>query len=162
MLTVGTLGAMSTIRRLGLVILGFYGGLLAAAALVKRALPSRGDAESDEVRLIAIFGGAELESRAQAFRGGSMLAWFGGIAVDLRQATLAPDAQLTVGALFGGVDVKVPPGWRVVSTARALAGGVSDDVPEPDDPAAPTLTVESTAVFGGVSVRASTADGDER
>lgn len=145
---------MRLIRRLGLVALGFYGGLLAAAALVKRALPSRGDAESDEVRLVAILGGGELESRAHAFRGGSMLAWFGGIAVDLREATLAPEAQLTVGALFGGVDIKIPAGWRVLSTGRALFGGVSDDVAEPDDPAAPTLTVESTAVFGGISIRA--------
>jgi Cell wall-active antibiotics response 4TMS YvqF len=145
-------------RRLGVFLLGLYGGMLAAAALAKRALPSRGDSESDEVALVAIFGGVELESRAQAFRGGSLLAWFGGVAVDLRQAKLAPEARLTVGALFGGVDVKVPTGWRVVSTARAFAGGVSDDVPEPDDPAAPTLTVESTTAFGGISIRAVAAD----
>jgi hypothetical protein len=141
-------------RRLGPFLLGFYGGMLAAAALVKRALPSRGDADSDEVALTAVFGGIELESHAHAFRGGSMLAWFGGVSADLRQANLAPDARLTIGVLFGGVDVKVPAGWRVVSTARAFAGGVSDDVPEPDDPAAPMLTVESTTAFGGVSIRA--------
>jgi membrane-associated protease RseP (regulator of RpoE activity) len=149
---------MRLFGRLGLLGLGFYAGLLAAAALVKRVLPSRGGAESDEVALTAIMGGLELKSRAQAFRGGTLLAWFGGIAVDLREASLAPNAELTVGALFGGVDVKLPPGWRVVSTARALAGGVSDDVPEPDDPAAPTLTIQSTAAFGGVSIRVVAAD----
>lgn len=139
--------------------LGAWAGVAAAAALAKRALPSRGDAESDEVALVAIFDGIELKSRAQAFRGGSMLAWFGGVAVDLTEAKLAPDARLTIGALFGGVDVKVPPEWRVVSTGRAFAGGVSDDVPEPQDPEAPTLTVESTTAFGGISVRALAADG---
>lgn len=139
--------------------LGAWAGVAAAAALAKRALPSRGDAESDEVALVAIFDGIELKSRAQAFRGGSMLAWFGGVAVDLTEAKLAPDARLTIGALFGGVDVKVPPEWHVVSTGRAFAGGVSDDVPEPQDPEAPTLTVESTTAFGGISVRALAADG---
>lgn len=139
--------------------LGAWAGVAAAAALAKRALPSRGDAESDEVALVAIFDGIDLKSRAQAFRGGSMLAWFGGVAVDLTEAKLAPDARLTIGALFGGVDVKVPPEWRVVSTGRAFAGGVSDDVPEPQDPEAPTLTVESTTAFGGISVRALAADG---
>jgi len=41
--------------------LGFWTGLLGAAALMKRVLPSRGDAESDEVALVAIFDGIELE-----------------------------------------------------------------------------------------------------
>jgi hypothetical protein len=145
---------MRALRSLGLVVVGFYAGLVAAAALVKRALPSHGDAESDDVRLAAILGGVELQSRAQAFRGGSMLAWFGGIAVDLREAKLAADARLTVTAIFGGVDVKVPAGWRVESRARSLAGGVSVDVLAPEDPTAPTLTIDGGTVFGGVSIRA--------
>jgi hypothetical protein len=152
---------MRLLRTLLLLKLGFWAGVMASAALVKRVLPSRGDEESDEVALTAIFGGVELTSRAQAFRGGSMLAWFGGVAVDLRQAQLAPQAELTIGALFGGVDVKAPAGWKIESTARAFFGGVSDDVPEPDDAQAPTLTVKSTAAFGGVSVRVAAADGPE-
>jgi hypothetical protein len=138
--------------------LGAWVGTATSAALAKRAMPSRGDEESDEVALTAIFDGVNLKSRAQAFRGGSMFAWFGGVAVDLTEAKLAPDARLTIGALFGGVDVKVPPGWRIVSTGRAIAGGVADNVAVPEDPEAPTLVVESTAAFGGVSIRAATAD----
>jgi hypothetical protein len=147
--------AMRLVGRFALVLLGLYAGMVAAAALVKRVLPSRGDAESDEVALVAIMGGVELESHARAFRGGSMIAWFGGIEADLRGAELAPNARLTIGALLGGVDVKVPPTWRIESTGRAFAGGVSDDVPVPDDLDAPKLVVESTAVLGGVSIRAS-------
>jgi len=153
--------AMRLLKALGLLFVGFYAGLLAAAALVKRALPSRGDAESDEVALVAIFGGIEFASRAQAFRGGSMLAWYGGVAVDLREATLAPDAKLVASALFGGVAIKVPPGWRIDYTARGLAGGVAVDAPEPDDPDAPTLVVDATAGFGGVAIKAETADAGE-
>jgi hypothetical protein len=145
---------MRLLRTLLLVKLGFYLGMTAAAAFVKRAVPSRGDAESDEVALVAVQGGIEFESRAQAFRGGSMLAWQGGIEADLRGAQLAPEAHLTVHALMGGVDVRVPAGWRVESRMRALAGGVDVRVPEPDDPAAPTLTLDGLAVFGGVSIRA--------
>ncbi len=59
---------------------------MAAAAVVKHAIPSRGDAESDEVALMAVFDGVELKSRAKAFRGGSMLAWYGGVDADLREA----------------------------------------------------------------------------
>ncbi len=153
--------AMRLLGRLGLVFLGFYGGFMAAAALVKRVLPSRGDEESDEVALVAIFGGVELKSRAQAFRGGSMLAWYGGVAADLREASLGPDAHLTTGALFGGVAVKVPAGWRVEHTARVFSGGVEVDVPEPEDPDAPTLVVEATVAFGGVAIKAQAADAAE-
>jgi Cell wall-active antibiotics response 4TMS YvqF len=143
---------MRLVRTLGVLLLGFYAGIMAAAALVKRSLPSRGDAESDEVALVAIFGGAELKSRAQAFRGGSMLAWFGGVAADLREATLAPGATLNAGALWGGVAIAVPEGWRVEADARAFAGGVDVKVPEPDDPDAPTLTIVARAAFGGVAI----------
>jgi hypothetical protein len=62
------------LRALTLTAIGFWAGMAAAAAAVKRAVPSRGDAESDEVALVAIFGGIELESHAVAFRGGSMFA----------------------------------------------------------------------------------------
>lgn len=151
---------MRWLKRLALVELGFWIGLFAAARFVKRGLPSRGDEDSDEVSLVAVMDGVDLRSRSRAFRGGTMLAWFGGVAVDLREATLAPGAKLTTSALFGGVAVKVPPGWRIEQTARAFAGGVEVDAPAPDDPDAPTLVVEATAGFGGVAIKAEAADAD--
>ena len=75
---------MGFLRAVLLFKLGFWAGMVTSAAIVKRAFPSRGDEDSDELRLVAIQNGIELKSRARAFRGGSMLAWLGGIAVDLR------------------------------------------------------------------------------
>jgi hypothetical protein len=149
---------MRPIRALALIVAGMYIGVVAAAAFLRRALPSRGDAESDEVALVAIYNGIQLKSRAQAFRGGSMLAWYGGIAVDLREATPAPEARLSLSSFFGGIAVRVPPGWRVESSMRAIAGGVEVKVPEPEDPAAPTLTLDGFALFGGIAVGARVAD----
>ena len=71
----------------------------------------------------AVFDGVELRSEAKAFRGGSMLAWYGGIEADLREAQLAPDARLSVTALFGGIALRVPPEWRIEKDIRAVAGG---------------------------------------
>jgi hypothetical protein len=141
---------MRVLRSIGLIALGAVAGLTAAAAFAKRAVPSRGDAESDELALVAVYDGIELQSRASAFRGGSVLAWFGGVAADLRQATLAPGARLTIHALFGGVAVRVPAGWRIDSTARAFAGGVQTRGSEDED--APTLTVDGYALFGGIAI----------
>ena len=113
---------MRLLRTLALLEIGAWAGMATAAAFVKRAVPSRGDEESDELALVAVFDGVDLRSRAKAFRGGSMLAWFGGVAVDLREAELAPDARLSVHTLFGGVAVRVPEGWRVESGMKAIAG----------------------------------------
>jgi hypothetical protein len=145
-------------RALALVSLGALAGVAAAAAVVKRAFPTRGDEESDEVALVAIFDGVELQSRAKAFRGGSVLAWFGGVAVDLREATFAPGARLSVHSLCGGVAIRVPPGWRIESSMHALAGGIDVRASEPQSADAPALTLDGFALFGGIAVGARAAE----
>ena len=149
---------MRLFRSLLLLKLGFLTGMLASAAVMRRAFPSRGDAESDELRLVAIMNGVEIKSRASAFRGGSLFSWLGGIALDLREANLAPDARLEVGSLFGGIAVRVPLGWRVVSDVKALAGGVAIDVPDVEFDDAPTLHLSGYTAFGGIAVGAKRAD----
>jgi hypothetical protein len=145
---------MRRLRSVVIFELGVWAGIAAAAAFVKRAFPSRGDEDSDEVALVAVFDGIELKSRAKAFKGGSMLAWFGGIAVDLRDAELAPDARLSVRTLFGGIAIKTPPGWRLESRVRTVAGGVDARTPAEGDEAAPVLSLDGVALFGGVAVGA--------
>jgi len=141
---------MRPLRAIGLTWVGAFAGLIGAAAVAKRTLPSRGDEESDDVALVAILDGVQLASRATAFRGGSAFAWFGGIDLDLREATLADGARLNLTALFGGVSIRVPPEWRIESKLHVLLGGVDARGSEDDD--APTLVVDGLAVFGGVAV----------
>jgi hypothetical protein len=126
--------------------------MIGAASFAKRALPSRGDELSNDVSLVAVLDGVELESRAEAFAGGSMLAWYGGIDVDLREAKLAPGARLAVNTLFGGIAIRTPPGWRIESSVKALFGGVDVSTSAEDDPEAPVLTLEGLALFGGIAV----------
>ena len=151
---------MRPVRALALSSIGAVAGFAGAAALLKRALPSRGDESSDEVALVAIFDGIDLKSRAAAFKGGSLLAWFGGIAVDLREATLAPGAHLSVHTLCGGIAVRVPAGWRLESTVQTVAGGV-DVRAAAESPDAPTLTLDGFALFGGIAVGARSPTGDD-
>jgi hypothetical protein len=142
---------MRPVRALALVGLGAAIGELASALFVKRALPSRGDEESDELALVAVFNGIDLKSRAQAFRGGSVFTWYGGVSLDLREATLAPGARLRVSAALGGVAIRVPPEWRIESSMTAFAGGVDVRGAEPDS-SGPTLEVDGFALFGGVAI----------
>jgi hypothetical protein len=143
---------MRGVRALLTFKLGFWLGLAAAAAFAKRALPRGANEDSEELSLVAIFDGIELESRATTFRGGSMVAWFGGIDVDLSSTELAPGARLSANTLFGGIAVTTPPGWRVESSAKALMGGVDARTPAADDPDAPVLTLDGLAVIGGIAV----------
>ena len=148
------------IRAVALTTVGAFAGFMAAAAFVKRAVPSRGDEQSDELALVAVFDGIELKSRAAAFRGGSVLAWYGGVALDLREATLAPGAHLSIHTLSGGVAIRVPPSWRLESSLQAFAGGV-DVRPGAEDPDAPTLTIDGRALFGGIAIGARVQGGDD-
>ena len=147
---------MRRLRGFTLFTLGAWVGMIGAAAFVRRAVPSRGDEESGELGLVAVFDGIDLKSRAKTFTGGSMLAWFGGIELDLRDVELAPPARLSLYAVFGGIDIKTPPSWRVESELKAFAGGVDTRTPGHDDPAAPVLTVTGTALFGGIAIGAKT------
>jgi hypothetical protein len=132
--------------------LGVWVGIAISAAFTKRALVSRGDEESNELALVAAFDGVELKSRARAFRGGSLLAWFGGIAIDLRETELAEDARLSVNTFFGGVAIKTPPTWRIEGTVKSLFGGFKAETPARDDADAPVLILDGLALGGGIAV----------
>jgi hypothetical protein len=140
------------VRSLLFLLVGVLAGIAAAGAVLRGWLPSHGDETSDTLELVAIFDGIELKSRATEFRGGTILAWFGGIALDLSEATLAPDARLDVRAAIGGVAIKVPPGWRIEAETSSLIGGIDVGTVQPDEPGAPTLVVRVMTVIGGVSI----------
>lgn len=131
-----------------------FGSLLVGAAVAKQRLPSVGNEESNEVALTAILEPLEFESHATAFKGGTVLTWFGGGDVDLRGVRLDPaGATLTVRTLFGGGRVLVPETWNVDLQVKAVFGGSVDVRPAFDRPPdAPTLAIGGFAVFGGFAV----------
>lgn len=129
------------------VMLG-VGGL--AARLL---LTSRGGPASDEIDLVTVFEGLHLRSHSSAFMGGSTVAVFGGIVLDLRRAHLGPTgADLEVYTIGGATGIVVPPDWRVVVDARTWVGGLDLSNAEPEDADAPTLRVRALTLFGGVQV----------
>ena len=77
----------------------------------------------------------------------------GGVEVDLRSATLAPEgAHLRVTNLMGGIDIQVPEGWHVRLEGRAFMGA-NDTVGLGDPHGQPQLTVDCVTVMGGVEIR---------
>jgi hypothetical protein len=143
------------IRTIGGGFILALGSALVGAAVAKRHIPSVGTEEDDEIALAAILAPVEFESHATAFRGGTVLLWFGGGDVDLRGVMLDPGgASLTVRAIFGGGRLIVPETWDVDLRMRGIFGG-SADVRPAFERDAPHLIVEGWTVFGGLAVFAS-------
>lgn len=127
--------------------------------LLRRPSSVTGHATSPDERIdaVAVFSGRRVVNTAPRFRGGSATAVFGGVEVDLTGASIEGEAVLDAVALFGGVDVEVPSGWRVVIDGPAIFGGNESHVPPPLEAGVPTLHVRGTAIFGGVDVKLGTA-----
>ncbi len=101
----------------------------------------------------AVFGGQDVNFVGQNFNGASVSAVFGGAKCDLRGAVIEQDSVLNVSAIFGGVDIFVPPTVKVVVRSTPLFGGVSDKSMPCAAEAAPTLYVNATCMFGGVDIK---------
>jgi hypothetical protein len=104
---------------------------------------------------VAVFGGTQRVGKWRVPRRFRMVAVFGGIEIDLREAEL-PDGpfQMDVRATFAGVHIIVPPALAVEVHGSAIFGGFQhmDRVPPTPDPKLPVLHIQGIAVFGGVSI----------
>ena len=104
---------------------------------------------------LAMFGATKIKDRSEHFTHADVSAVFGGATLDLREAHVDHEASVDALALFGGVDVLVPKGWRVSLGGTPILGGCEDktegDGELPAD--APVLNVHATAIFGGVDVK---------
>jgi predicted membrane protein len=108
----------------------------------------------------ALFGGCERRVTSLDFKGGSITAIFGGIEIDLRQATIADEqAELTINALFGGCEIRVPDTWEIVAHGQGIFGGSVDstngNIPTEALGSMPRkiLILRGVAVFGGVEIK---------
>ena len=130
-------------------------GLVIVARWRGRGVPE--DASIDDVLSgTAVFGGSDLVSASPRLRGGSLTAIFGGITVDLRGARPAPEgASINATAVFGGIDVLVPKGWRITVRSMPVFGGLDDKTDHSVEvpPDAPMLHIDAVSIFGGVSLK---------
>lgn len=111
--------------------------------------------ESARQDVVAVLGAAASRNRSKHFRHANVSALFGGATLDMRDARLDAGATVDALALFGGVDVIVPPEWRVELGGLPIFGGYEDKTSHGADvpPDAPVLKVAATAIFGGVGIK---------
>ena len=135
-----------------LIRLSFIAALGAAAA-AKFMLKSNATPTTQEVDMVAIFGGEDLASDADPFYGGKILTMFGGTKLDLRNAKPAPTGVfLDLVVVFGGVMLIVPDGWRVKFDGKVIGGGFDDVTSTDASPDTPTVHIGGIIAMGGVKV----------
>lgn len=120
-----------------------------------RRVPSRPSGETDPtLNMLAIMAGVTRRSLAKTFRGGEATAIMGGCEIDLRDAGIdAAGATINVFAFWGGIEIKVPQGWRIENRVFALMAGAEDSTKGTAPAGAPVLIVRGLVVMGGVEIK---------
>lgn len=87
------------------------------------------------------------------FTGIDLNAIFGGMALDLRDAIIDSDVEITATAVFGGIDIYVPRGVQIKVNNVPIFGGVSNKSVYSAEPGAYTIYLNSTTMFGGIDIK---------
>lgn len=104
---------------------------------------------------IAIFGGGERRVITPNFKGGRMVALFGGSKVDLSHSNIAAGDRpmIEVVCIFGGSSMLVPSDWNVKVEVFNLFGGYADKrIPSQVD-FNKTLIIKGITIFGGGEIK---------
>lgn len=101
----------------------------------------------------AIFAGRKDRIIGEKFMGTTINAIFGGVDLDLRNAIVDEDIVINATAVFGGINIFVPPNVKVKVSNVPIFGGVDCKVMNPIGPNAPTILINSTCMFGGIDIK---------
>ena len=145
---------MKVIRRIVLAFVGFSVLNVLASFAVRRFMPAYGGEADDDVSIVSSMSGVNFKSQADALRSIAVVAYMGGVELDLTGASIVDGAVVSIRAMMGGVEVTVPETWRVEVTSSVFMGGVGN-LTDPDAVGddAPVLVIDTVAVMGGVEVR---------
>ncbi|HYI13207.1 MAG TPA: DUF5668 domain-containing protein [Thermoanaerobaculia bacterium] len=100
----------------------------------------------------AVMAGNTLMLGSQNLSGGNAVAVMGGVDIDFGAArTESGEVTVNVLAFWGGIDIRVPKGWRVENRVAEILGGV-EDTTAPAAENAPRLILRGSAIMGGVGV----------
>lgn len=110
--------------------------------------------ESATIATLAFMGGVNRRILSQDFRGGEVTAIMGGCEIDLSHASIAEGpAVMDLFAWWGGIELKLPEDWTVVSRVLPFMGGFEDKTKATSGDPKKQLILKGFAIMGGVEVR---------
>lgn len=99
----------------------------------------------------AVFAGCDLDFNGKVFDGADLVAVFGGVECDLRHAIIEKDCVIDAVAVFGGIDILLPPHVNVRTDAFSIFGGLDDLTTS--DPNGVTIYINGVCIFGGIEIQ---------
>jgi predicted membrane protein len=136
------------------LVLVAAGGYLVWQAMTGRTRQPRAEERAAErLNAVAVMGGVARSSGVSDFRGGELTAIMGGCEIDLRKASIASGpATIDTFALWGGIEIKVPPDWTVEGKVFPIMGAFEDKTRPPDD-VSKRLVIRGLVLMGGIEVK---------
>ena len=113
---------------------------------------ARNGASAHVLRAFSFFWGTDRRHRGPVAHV-EVSAVMGGCDIDLRDAVPSTDPLvIQVFAMWGGIDIRVPPGWEIQNEAWPILGGIVDST---TPPAVPThrVILRGNAFMGGVEIK---------
>lgn len=119
------------------------------------AADQKASSSIDYLDSVNVFGGSHQTVYSKNFKGGEVVAVFGGCDLNLTQADFEGTIEIDITAIFGGCKIIVPSGWQVKSEVTAIFGGLDDkrSVQPIIEGAQKLLIIRGVAMFGGVEIR---------
>ncbi|MBU1102015.1 MAG: cell wall-active antibiotics response protein [Bacteroidetes bacterium] len=111
----------------------------------------------DFIEDVSVFGGGSKVFHSDNFKGGRIVAIFGGSEIRLTECQLAEgDNVLEITALFGGSTILVPRDWNVNIDVTPIFGGFGDKrIKDPNlaYDKSKRLTIRGVVIFGGGEIK---------
>jgi predicted membrane protein len=113
------------------------------------------DSRTDFLDSVNVFGGSQQTVYSKSFKGGDVVAVFGGADINLSQADFEGEVVLEIVAVFGGAKIVIPKDWVVKHEVTVIMGGVDDKraiLPLQEGPQK-VLVVRGLAMLGGIEIK---------
>jgi predicted membrane protein len=118
--------------------------------------PGTDDKKSGYIEYNHVFHGGKEKVDIKNFKGGEINSVFGGMELDLSDATLAEGSHyLELNSVFGGITIIVPVEWRIELRQTKVFGQFVDIRPKPEFEVdeKSLLIIEANSVFGGGEIK---------
>lgn len=111
-------------------------------------------ADGEVVDAAAVFGSVKKNIYSKNFKGGEVVAVFGGAEINLMNADFTGEIKLEIVNVFGGTTLFVPANWQIRTEAAAILGAIEDKRREPAAVTADkVLVLEGFVMFGGIDIK---------